>query len=266
MRATAIGFYSSPYCSEAQALFTRMTVQPSTKLKALINTTIVNLKATGIWTKADIIRFMRIDTSAHALLNWKKNANNALAVNSPIFTAYSGFRSASSTGGYLNSNYNMYSEAVNLALENASIVYGLTDYNIAANDYYIAGAYPNAAPYFIFRPYRSNTTASIYFLSTGISSVTSPVVNSLHHLRRQNSAQASYKKGTGAFSTFTSPEGVTLPNLQVYELAANGNNVPQGRPFYEEDFAYYGAALSDTEAANLQTIYAYWNANVAATA
>lgn len=260
----AVGFYysGSAYCSEAKALIARMTT-PNTRVRDLINTTIVNLKSAGIWTKADVIRFMKTDSQVNALLNWKKDANNAIAVNSPIFTAYSGFRSASASGGYLNANYNLYTDAVNAGVSNVSALWGITDYNVVANDVYYAGAYTTTFPYFLFRAYRTNTTVTVYVNSaSAANSFSNPQVNGLHHIRRNNTTQQGYKLNNNSFLLGTNAVATTAPNLKMFELSTNLNGTPTSRPLYEGDFAFYGAALTDTEAAALFTIYTNWKNKV----
>lgn len=264
----AIGFFylGAAYCDEAKALINRMSL-PTMKFKNLVNTSIVSLIDAGIWSKADVIRFMKTDSQVNALLNWVKNANNAIAVNSPIFTPYSGFRSASAAGGYINANYNLYSEAVHSSVYNVSAAWGITDYNIAANDVYFAGAYPAGSPYFLFRPYRTNTTVTVYVNSSaGASSLSNPVVNGLHHMKRTTNSNQYYKRNDGAFLSGTNAAASAPPNLSIFELSTNLNNTPTSRVLYEEDFAFYGAALNDSEAAALYTIYSDFNSKVAATA
>jgi hypothetical protein len=265
---SAIGFYyvGAAYCDETKAILTRMSL-PSMKLKTLVNTTVVNLKDAGILAKADVIRFMKIDSQVNGLLNWKKNANNALAVNSPIFTPYSGFRSASASGGYINANYNPYTDAVNASVNNISVLWGYTNYDVSASDLYSAGAYGSTFPYILFRPYRTNTTVTVYLNSgAAASSFSGPQVNALHHIKRAASTNQYYKQNGNAFLSGTNASATSMPNYPIFELATNHIGNPTNRVLYEQDFAFYGAALSDTEAAALFTIYTTWNNNIAATA
>lgn len=96
-------YYSlSSYTAEAQALFTRMAEQPTDELKNLIDKTIVDLKAAGIWQALDYLYFMNVHTQQASTLNWIKDEHNILVVNSKPWTIYNGFAS----GGYLRTQFN----------------------------------------------------------------------------------------------------------------------------------------------------------------
>ena len=64
----------------ATALFARMTVQPDNTRKALINSTIVGLKASGIWAKADALYVTAAHDAQSARLNWVQDLYNLTAI------------------------------------------------------------------------------------------------------------------------------------------------------------------------------------------
>ena len=68
----------NPYGPEATALFNRMNVQPSTALKQLIDKTITDLKAAGIWQITDKFHKWDLHTEQASLLDWKNPAHNAV--------------------------------------------------------------------------------------------------------------------------------------------------------------------------------------------
>lgn len=62
--------------AETTSLLARMDEQPSAGLATLINTTIKDLKDTGIWAKLDTIGFYAVHTQQAALLDWKGYKNH----------------------------------------------------------------------------------------------------------------------------------------------------------------------------------------------
>lgn len=59
------------YTSEAAALFSRMLVPPDGARRALIDSTIEQLKAAGIWDAADFIHFQAAHDAQAGRLDWK---------------------------------------------------------------------------------------------------------------------------------------------------------------------------------------------------
>lgn len=93
------------YSAEAVALFSRMTVQPTTARKDAIDALITGLVAAGIWPKLDALYLLAAHDAQAARLNWIANAYNLTAVNSPTFTVDRGY---AGTGGvmYLDTGFN----------------------------------------------------------------------------------------------------------------------------------------------------------------
>jgi len=100
----------SPFCAEADALFARMTVQPTVAKKYAINRFILSLKSDGIWQKFDCFQVYAAETEQQGLLNWVKDAHNATNT-SMAFHADSGFM-GNGTSAYINTQYNLYSDSV----------------------------------------------------------------------------------------------------------------------------------------------------------
>lgn len=87
------------------------------------NQLVKDLKAAGIWQKADIVYCFASANEADARLNLKSASFGSTAYNSPTFTIKSGF-----TGGgtsYLDTNYSPYSDAVNYAVSDAECIVSL---------------------------------------------------------------------------------------------------------------------------------------------
>jgi hypothetical protein len=83
------------YPAETARLFRAMgaaSAMPSTARRALINATIVALKAAGIWAKLDALWLTAAAAQAAAVINWKSPGTHDLTpVNAPTFAADVGF-------------------------------------------------------------------------------------------------------------------------------------------------------------------------------
>jgi hypothetical protein len=92
----AVGFLP-----ESEALFAAMTVEPSEARKTLINDTISDLMAAGLWTKQGVLYVHAAHDEQAGRLNWKDPSFGLLTrINSMAFTADGGF-----TGnGQINAN------------------------------------------------------------------------------------------------------------------------------------------------------------------
>lgn len=114
------------YTSEYQAVLDRATALgytlPSNSTKTAQNQLVVDLKAAGIWSILDVF-YVAMANDANlqnfSLLNWITPASyQQTIVGSPTYGT-GGFTGDGSTG-YLNTNYNPTTNAVNLSLDNAS--------------------------------------------------------------------------------------------------------------------------------------------------
>src|SRR4051812_5124572 len=82
------------YWSQSQALFARLTTQPTGQRKWLYNNLIRSLVQGGVWDKLDALYIFAAADQATALTNLRSSSFGATAVNSPTFTADSGFLGA----------------------------------------------------------------------------------------------------------------------------------------------------------------------------
>jgi hypothetical protein len=82
----------------ASALFSAMTVQPTTTRKGLINDCITSLKSNGIWDTLDLLYMCAAHDQQASTLNWKNPGTNTLtATGSPVFTTDQGWTGAVTT-------------------------------------------------------------------------------------------------------------------------------------------------------------------------
>jgi len=94
--------------------------EPEDTRKALIDTLVGALKTATIWTSLDLFYMHAAHSAAAALINWKSPGTfDAIAVNSPAFTADRGYISDTSTSR-LRTQYTPNTHAVNLQQDNGS--------------------------------------------------------------------------------------------------------------------------------------------------
>lgn len=89
---------------DADALFARMTVKPSSARQTLYQTLITDLKTAGIWTKIDCLYVLAAHDAQAGLVNIRQNAFNLTTVGTLTFTADRGYKSDGTTG-YLESGF-----------------------------------------------------------------------------------------------------------------------------------------------------------------
>lgn len=87
---------------QTKRLVAAMTTAPSAARRALIDATIFDLIAAGLWSKLGVLYVLAAHDAQAARLNWKDPTGslNLVAVNSPAFTADSGY-AGDGTAAYL---------------------------------------------------------------------------------------------------------------------------------------------------------------------
>ena len=108
------------YDSAASSLFARMSSEPSATRKGHINTLISALKTAGIWTKLDVLYILAAHDAQAARLNWKADAYNLTAVNSPTFTTDRGYAGDGSTS-YLDTGWDAATNGAQFTQNSATI-------------------------------------------------------------------------------------------------------------------------------------------------
>lgn len=99
-----VGKGGASYDPDATSLFARMTVQPNDARKALINSTILNLKTSGVWPGLKVLIVMAAHDAQAARLNWIADEYNLQPVNSPVFTVDRGYAGDGSSA-YFNTGF-----------------------------------------------------------------------------------------------------------------------------------------------------------------
>ena len=133
--------------AETTNLLSTIASQPSVPRQRLINKTIADLKAAGLWTKSDLIYCLCGHTEQATLLNWKENAHHLLKRNSPIFDTDNSWY-GDAVSGYLETDWNFTADGVNWTLNSA----GITLYQYGK--YTVGGAYsgPSSTMNVMIRP------------------------------------------------------------------------------------------------------------------
>lgn len=107
--------------TEASALIARMSVQPDSARKAVINDLVLALKTAGIWTKLDCLWILAAHDAQAARLNWIQSSYSVFATGSPTFTTDRGYTTGATGSNYLGCAYNPSGDASAMAQNSAHI-------------------------------------------------------------------------------------------------------------------------------------------------
>lgn len=239
------------FSAEALDLFARFSTPPTDARKALINTLIVALKDGGVWSKLDAFYVMAAETEQAGQRNWIKDAHNLSPVNSPTFTTDRGY-DFNGTTQYLSTQYNPSTQAVQYALNSASLFIWCTD-NVQSDGTSI-GAF--ASHISIITPRRAGSDtyiAAINAISTTGGTVgTSTDSRGLTHADRSGASLTTvYKNGASATTTTVASSG--LPTQPIFLGARDTDGSPNLYDTRAQAAAGIGASLGDTAAAALYT-------------
>jgi len=105
--------------TEAVALITRLSVEPSQSVKVNYNNTIRELKSLGYWDKIDTLVLCGVATESDSLLNWKADEFNATKVSTPTFVTGKGW--LVDTEKHINTNFNPKTQGENYLVNDASL-------------------------------------------------------------------------------------------------------------------------------------------------
>jgi hypothetical protein len=108
-----------PFDPDAEALFARMTVQPSDARKIVINDCIVALKAAGVWPLLDVLWLLAAHDEQAALLNWKAATTTPVALNT-VFAIDRGF-TGDGISARIHTRYNPSAISGNYTQDDASL-------------------------------------------------------------------------------------------------------------------------------------------------
>jgi len=235
------------YQAETVSLLARMTNQPNSTRKDLIDSLIKGLKDDGLWSKLDVFWMFAAHTNAggEALLNWKSSSYNCTLVGSPTFTTDRGFTGAGSTSHYIKTNWNPSTNASNFTRNSGSFGFFNRTNTVSGVDVGIVN---------FTELYWVGLTQPYMAINGGEWTLAPGVASSADGLWVGNRTGSTAAEGlrNGASVGTSSQSSATIPNAEVYILCRNnGGGTPGVASSHQISFVYYGAGLTQAEIASL---------------
>ncbi len=226
--------------AETTALVARMTVQPSTARRGLIDALIAGLKTDGVWAKLDWLALLAAHDAQAARLNWRA-AGALSAVNSPGFMVDRGY-AGDGASAYLDTGYNPATAGANATRNNTAI--GVWDRTASDTSQAIMGTQSQA--WFLMNRYSTTATTLGNVNDTGYTTL--PIGST-----GASGLTAASRTGAGALSLYRNGIGIgsgtaasgAPPNETVLLLRGADYSSHQAAA------AFIGAALTAAEQASL---------------
>lgn len=183
---------------------------------------------------SDAFDFMQIwhnETSEAALRNIVKNAHHGTLMNNPTFTAMTGF-TGNGSNAYVKLAYNASSQAVNYTLNNGSILlHSVVNKEENQADIGARVGYQNQMCYVECNSAETvntkrcvlNTNTDVSFGSSKLTAQDEPSVG-LHIYNRPDSEKVNMYINGNVYEANAATS--SIPNLEWYALAINGNGTP----------------------------------------
>lgn len=241
-------FYSGT-TPEGDAVIAAMPTIPNAERQILIQTLVAGLIDDGIWSKLDFLYLLAAHAQDSSLLNWINPGThdatviNLLAANYIIDRGWTG----NGVNGYLNTNYTPSTDAINYALNSASIgVYVRTDVN---EDKFDIGVQPIAGNNYISITSRYSNIAYI----KNNNGITTNIANTdsrgfFINTRLDATDQDLYKNKVKIIDG--NDVSVAIPNDVIIILALNINGVPSLECTKQISTAFTGAGMTQTDVNN----------------
>lgn len=224
-----------------------------------INNFVLSLKTGfGITVLSDAFDFIHLysnETQEAALKNLVKNAHHGVAVNSPLFTQYFGFK-GNGTNAYIDSNFAP-SQGIRYTQNNAT--YGAYSNTNILQTSQLMGTRAGTNHISTLVPNFSTQLTNFYINSTHQHS-TSSGGNSLglYTITRNANAVKLYKNGAEAASFTSTSTGLSI--YTFYVLGRNNAGVAETLTTREVAFAFAGRALTANEVTILYNAFADYRA------
>lgn len=235
---------------DALTLIAAMSVQPDGARQQLINTTIKQLKAAGIWALLDELWMLAAHDSQAALLGWKRY-RDCTAVNAPTWTTDRGYQGDGATS-YLDTGYVPSTDGVQYKLDDASFG-AYSRRNVSRADTDMGCRDSND----IYNHYESLSGSGWLARINGSSSphiATNNDSRGLHLLRRAAAESFEWWRNGTQLSVAMS-QSIALPQAAIYIGARhNGSGVAERYATRQYAMAFVGASLSEQQQADLYTI------------
>ena len=250
---------SIAYDSDANFLFSQMSPPPDATRKRLIDWTVRELKAFGIWYRLDRLFVFAAHAQQGALLDWTKATRSATAVNSPTFTTDRGF-TGNGTTSYINSNYNANSQGVNYSLNSAVIGAYVTGTAVDAG---IVVGFSDAAAFSQFQPRSTGDIVVPRLNSGGSTTSASTDASGWWTIDRASSAEFITYRNGASFSTHTTVSSA-VSNFTSYILARNLAGTAGAFFSLQTSAVLFGGTLTASQHYQLNRIIEYYMDSVQA--
>lgn len=206
------------YETEATDLFARMTVEPDSSRKALINDFIVAIKTDIGWAKFEGIYFFASHADADKGLNWRQDAYNATFLNSPTFLT-DRYVETNGTDSYIEIPFNPATAGSTVYTQNSAHVaaWQVLDTVISHGSPWIGFNDDGAAPNTQITG-RGSTGNFSYRINDGsTSNIGSQTVNIglIAANRSASNARQAYRDGSSLGTSTTASTGLPNANLWI---------------------------------------------------
>lgn len=251
------------YSPEATALFARMTVQPSTALKELIDKTITDLKTAGIWQITDKLHKWDLHTEQASLLDWKNPAHDATNIDGAILTPKYGLQTTAKVN-YLDLNFIPITDCENGTLND--LAFSLDDLTAEATLSYNFGSFNTTDTAFLgFRTMEIAAVRPWLFVNSKALKVWNGNAGiNLYYNERPNATQIFIYKSPSVYTVGTSNSVAMIDQ----SLVLGGNRYPNSG-VYKANIStstfWLGKSFTSEQRTAWYDIINYWKTNIIST-
>jgi len=243
MRPALVPILLPSYDVDAKALFARMTTAPTSTRKRLISNLIRALKVAGVYDKLDVLYVLAAHDGQAARLNWKADAYNLTAVNSPTFTADRGYAGDGATTN-LTTGWIPSSNGVNFVQDSASFGIWSRTARAAASAAQLGGNGAAGGKVNLFTRFSGDLAfARVNENPEGGSVSNASSDGFISADRAAAGARKTYRNGSSLGST--SQSSTTVPTVEMYLSSVNNNGTPATRSTDQLAAAFFGGSLGD---------------------
>lgn len=209
------------YCSEAEAYFSQLSIQPSGKFKAALNTLILQLISDNNWNSLDCFYVFATEQQQHARIDIKSPARSPITeINSPSWASGFGY-TGNGSSSYINTGINI-STLTNFSQNsNCGGIYIRTNSTQSASNF---GAYNGSIFYDINARNGSDNFASIINCATFFNNANSDSRGLFSIFRNSSATSAAYINGSVVGSSVLA--SFAIPSQPMYLMARNNNGSP----------------------------------------
>lgn len=205
--------------TEASALILRITVDPGSTRRGLIDNLIGSLIASGAWAVRDCIYVLAAADAQSALLNWKGTGVVAAATAAATFTADRGYTGTGATS--VNSGLADNTAAINWSQNSANVYVYINLAGTASTTAYIWGVI--SSNNLRFNPSDgSNLTSGRLHQAAGNQKTNAVRTGGYHQNRSSSNAVVQYGNGVQLGTSDTNTSTATVPD-NLCALRSNGS-------------------------------------------